>query len=103
KNNQAAPTSKRQAPSPNNFLVTRVRIGTQPCAPTVTVVPCWFAPPRSAGAGMESNVCLRAIRPYQNPDKSRTSAHPPVNRIKKGDGNMNQATIAATADNPPQR
>jgi hypothetical protein len=53
---------------------------------------------------MESNeACLRAIRPYQNPDKTRTSEHPPVNKIKKGEGNMNQATIAATADNPPQR
>jgi len=49
----------------------------------------------------ESVLCRCAPRPYQMPDAIRTIAHALVNRIKNGEGNMNQATIAAAAESPP--
>jgi hypothetical protein len=49
----------------------------------------------------ESVFCRFAPRPYQMPDAIRTTAHAPVNRIKNGEGNMNQATTAAAAESPP--
>jgi len=45
--------------------------------------------------------CLFAPRPYQMPDAINTTAQAPVNRIKNGEGNMNQATTAAAAESPP--
>jgi len=35
------------------------------------------------------------------PDAISTAAHAPVNRIKNGEGYMNQATTAAAAESPP--
>jgi hypothetical protein len=35
------------------------------------------------------------------PDANSTNAQPPVNRIKNGDGNINQTTIDAAAESRP--
>ena|SRR5260221_12892601 len=45
---------------------------------------------------------FRAARPYQIPERSKTTAQAPVNRIKNGEGNMNHATMAAPADKAAQ-
>lgn len=37
----------------------------------------------------ESLLYRFAPRPYQTPDAINTTAHAPVNSIKKGEGNMN--------------
>lgn len=47
--------------------------------------------------------CPRAASVYQIPEANKTIAQAPANRIRKDDGNMNHATTAAAADNPPQR
>ena len=49
----------------------------------------------------ESVVGRFAPRPYQMPDAVNPIAQAPVNSIKNGEGNMNQATTAAAAESPP--
>jgi len=62
--------------------------------------------PRSTtelGVAPTHGTCFRDTRPYQAPETTSTIPHPAVNNIKKGEGNINQATTAAANDKPPQR
>lgn len=50
-----------------------------------------------------STFCFFAAQTYQTPEAMSVTAQPDVNKIKKVEGSMNHATMAAAADNPPQR
>lgn len=58
--------------------------------------------PRREILGHVHAIRFLAARPYQMPERSKTTAQPPVKRIKNGEGSMNQAPIAAAAERPAQ-
>jgi hypothetical protein len=56
-----------------------------------------------ASAGGIHKTRFFAARLYQNPERSKTTAQPPVKRIRNGEGSINQANTHPAADNPAHR